>query len=224
MLTLSVKIRKTFGKKVRDLREDGLIPAILYGPDIKDFMLLETNYKEFSKIYKEAGESSLVSLDVRENDKDKATNFLVLVHSIERDPLTDDLIHIDFYQPRMGEEIEVEVPIIFEGEAPAVKELGGTLVKNIAQIEVKALPTKLPKEIILQVDILKTFDDRILVKDLPLPDGVKTQKDPEEIVVLVAPPENIEEELEKPIEEKVEGVEKVEKEEKTTEEEVPEKE
>ena len=139
---------------------------------------------------------------------------MVLIHNTEKDPLTGDLIHIDFYQPRMGEEIEVKVPLVFEGEALAVKELGGTLVKNISEIEVKALPVKLPKEIIVQVEDLKTFEDRILIKDLLLPEGVKSLKDPEEIVALVVPVEKVEEELEKPIEEKVEEVEKVEKEKK----------
>jgi len=223
MLILHSKIRKTFGKKVKNLRTDGLIPAILYGPEIKDFVLLEVNNKDFGKAYKEAGESSLISLGVQNGEIDKTTeNFLVLIHNTEKDPLTGDLIHIDFYQPRMGEEIEVTVPIIFEGEAPAIKELGGTLVKNITEIEVKALPTNLPKEIIVQTDNLKTFEDRILVKDLPLPKDVKIQKDPEEIVALVAPLEKVEEELEKPIEEKVEEVTKVEKEKKESEEEATE--
>lgn len=219
MLTLSTKIRKTFGKRVRDLRKEGLIPAILYGPEIQDFVLLETDYKEFSKIYKEAGESSLISLDAHDGDKKDTNNFLVLIHSIERDPLTNDLIHIDFYQPKMGEEIEVEVPIVFIGEPPAVRELGGTLVRNITEITVKALPTKLPKEIVVQVGILKTFEDHVCVKDLPLPEGVTIHKDPEEIVALVTPIEKVEEELETPIEEKVEDVEKIEKEKKTGEDE-----
>ena len=215
MLTLSAQIRKTFGKKVKNIRQAGLIPAILYGPEIKDFILLEVDYKKFDTIYKEAGESSLVGLEVQGDESGiKGVDFMVLIHNTEKDPLTGDLIHIDFYQPRMGEEIEVKVPLVFEGEALAVKELGGTLVKNISEIEVKALPAKLPKEIIVQVEDLKTFEDRILIKDLLLPEGVKSLKDPEEIVALVVPVEKVEEELEKPIEEKVEEVEKIEKEKK----------
>ena len=208
MLTLSVKIRQTFGKKVKNLREAGLIPAILYGPEIKKSIAVEVDYKTFEKIYKEAGESSLISLELQD-EKSKISQqkkILVLIHDIEHDPLTGHPIHVDFYQPRLEEEIEVKVLIIFEGEAPAVKELSGTLVKNISEVEVSALPQKLPKEIKVDVGSLKTFEDHILIKDLKVSEGVKILKDPEEIVALVSPPEKIEEELEKPIEEKVEEV------------------
>jgi len=111
---------------------------------------------------------------------------------------------------------------VFEGEAPAVKELGGTLVREISEIEVKALPQNLPHEIKVNVEGLKTFEHEVLVKDLKLPQGVTVQREKNEIVAVVTPPETekIEEELEKPVEEKVEEVEKVEEE---KEEEVEEK-
>lgn len=214
MLSLSAKIRKDFGKKTKTLRKKGILPGILYGPKTKA-LPLEIDLKEFEEIYKGAGESSLISLEV---DKKK---FLVLIHDLKKNPLTEKPIHVDFYQPRLEKEIEARVPIIFEGEAPAVKDLEGTLVKNILEVEVKALPQKLPKEIKVKIDNLKTFEDNILIKDLKLPEGVKILKEPEEIVALVSPPEKIEEELEKPIEEKVEEVEKVE--EKKEEEEAEEK-
>jgi large subunit ribosomal protein L25 len=226
MLTLSVKIRHTLGKKVKKLREAGLIPAVLYGPEIKEPLALEIDHKTFEKIYKEAGESSLISLvlqnfsgknlgglEVQSEGKTspKEKKFLVLINDTERDSLTGEIIHVDFYQPRLGEEIEAAVPIIFEGVAPAVKELEGTLVKNISEVKVKALPQKLPKEIKVDVSNLKTFEDHILIKDLNVPDGVKILKEPNEIVASVSPPEKAEEELKKPIEEKVEDVKKVEK-------------
>jgi large subunit ribosomal protein L25 len=212
MLTLSAKIRKDLGKKTETLREKGLLPAILYGPEIKSALPLELDYKDFESVYGTAGESSLVSLKV------DGKEFLVLIHDLKRDPLEEKLIHVDFYQPKAGEEVEVTVPIVFEGEPLAVKELGGTLVKNISELEVKALPQKLPHEIKVDIGNLKTFEDRVLIKDLNLPEGVKTLKDPEEIVAFVSPLEKIEEELVKPIEEKVEEVEKVEEEKKPEEE------
>lgn len=103
------------------------------------------------------------------------------------------------------------MPIVFEGEALAVKELGGTLVKEISEVTVKALPQNLPHEIKVGVENLKTFEDEILIKDLKIPKDVKIQKELDEIVAIVTPPEKVEEELGKPIEEKVEEVEKVEK-------------
>jgi len=103
------------------------------------------------------------------------------------------------------------VPLIFEGESLAVKDLGGTLVKNISEITVKALPADLPREIRVDISKLNTFEDVILVKDIIIGDKVELLKNPEEIVALAAPVQKVEEELERPIEEKVEEVGKVEK-------------
>lgn len=205
MFSLSAKIRKTFGKKVKTLRKKGLLPAVLYGPKTKN-LALEIDLKEFEKTYQETGESSLISLEV-EGQKQKN---LVLIHDVKIDPLTEKIIHVDFYQPSLKEEIEAKVPLIFEGTALAVKDLGGTLVKNITEIEVKALPQNLPHEIKVKIDNLKTFEDNILIKDLKVPPGVKILKNPEEIVASVLPPEKVEEEIEKPVKEKVEEAEKVE--------------
>lgn len=216
MLSLSAKIRKEKGKKTKKLRQKNILPAVLYGPKLKNISL-EVNLKEFEKIYKEAGET-LISLDV-EGEK----QYQVLIHQIQYHPLTGKPIHVDFYQPLLTEEVEAKVPLVFEKEAPAVKNLGGTLVTNISEVEVKALPQNLPKEIRVDVSGLRTFEDNILIKDLKVPQGVKILKDPTEIVVLVLPPEKIEEELEKPIEEKVEEVEKIEKKEKIKEQEIEEK-
>jgi len=210
MLTLKAKKREVVGKKVNKLRQRDILPGVLYGPKIKD-LSLELNLKEFEKVYKKAGESSLVSLEI---DKDK---FLVLIHEIRKNPLTEKPIHVDFYQPLLTKEIEATVPLVFEGLAPAVKDLGGTLVKEIQQIEVKALPQNLPHEIKVNVESLKTFEDEILIRDINLPEGVKIQRGLDEIVAVVTPPEKVEEEVQKPIEEKVEEVEKVEKVEKEEE-------
>jgi len=202
MLTLSVKIRDK-KEKTKALREKGLLPGVLYGNKIKN-LFLQINEKEFEKIYKQAGESSLISLEI-EKGKEKP---LVLIHETQRDPLTDKFIHIDFYQPSLTEKTEAKIPLVFEGIAPAVKELSGTLIKSIQEIEVKALPQNLPHEIKVNIESLKTFADNILIKDLKVGEGVKILKDPQEIVASVAPPTRVEEELEKPIEEKVEEVEK----------------
>ncbi len=221
MLNLKAKIREKTGKKVKALRKQGILPAVLYGPEIKN-LSLEIDSKEFENMYKEAGESSLISLQVGDD------KFSVLIHGVKKDPLTGKPIHADFYQPILTEEVEASVPIVFEGEALAVKELGGTLVREISEIEVKALPQNLPHEIKVNIDGLKTFEHEILVKDLELPQGVTVQREKNEIVAVVTPPETekIEEELEKPIEEKPEEVEKVEekKEEEKPEEKKEEKE
>ncbi len=212
MLSLAVKIREN--KKPRILRQESFLPVVLYGPKIKN-LSLQINIKEFEKIYKEAGASSLISLEVEHGKK-----FTALVHSTQKHPISGDFIHIDFYQPDLEKETEAEIPLEFIGSAPAEKELRGTLVKNIKEIEVKALPQNLPHSIKVDIENLKTFEDSILVKDLKVLEGVKILKDMDEVVVSVFAPQKVEEELEKPVEEKVEEVEKAgekEKEEKKEE-------
>lgn len=191
------------------LRKKGILPAVIYGPEVKN-QLLEVNLKEFEKVYKAVGESTLVPLKIEGESKE----YSVLIHDVDKDPLTRMPLHVDFYQPSLEKEIEAMVPIVFEGEAPAVKNLGGTLIKNILEVNVKAFPQNLPKEIKVNIGNLNTFEDHILIKDLNVPEGVKILKDPSEIVAKVTPVEKVEEELAKPIEEKVEEVEKVEKEKK----------
>jgi len=214
MVTLSAKIRKDLGKKVKQARKKGIIPAVLYGPKIENISL-EIDLKEFEKVYREAGESSLIQLQVDKKD------FLVLIHAVEIDAVSQKPIHIDFYQPRLDEEITATVPLVFEGVSPAVKDLGGTLVKNIHELEVKALPQNLPHEVKVDIGSLGTFEDDISIKDLAVPEGVKILKEQDETVVFVAEPEKVEEELQKPVEEKVEEVEKAEEKKEKEEEVVP---
>ncbi|MDP2910364.1 MAG: 50S ribosomal protein L25 [bacterium] len=212
MLTLKAEKREVTGKKVRKLRNQGELPAVLYGPEVKNISL-KLNLKEFEKIYKKTGETSLISLEV-ESDK-----FSVLVYDVKRDPLTNEISHIDFYQPILTKEVEASVPIVFEGESFAVKDLGGTLIKEIQEIKVSALPQNLPHEIKVDISSLKAFEDVILIKDLIIPENVKILKEPDEVVANVAASEmeKIEKELEKPIEEKTEEVERVEEKEKSAE-------
>ena len=212
MISLNAKIRKETGKKTALLKESGRIPAVVYGHEVKN-VSLDLDYKEFQKVYRETGESSLIELNI-DGEKEKRP---VLIHELQRDPVTDKFIHIDFFQTSLKEEVEVGVALVFEGEAPAVKYLGGTLVKNISEVEVKALPQNLPHEIKVDISGLKTFEDHILVKDLLLPANVKVLLKPEEIVVSVTEPENVDEQLAQEIKEDVEGVEKVEKEAKDEE-------
>ncbi len=224
MLNLSAKIRDK-KENPKALRKKGVLPAVLYGPGQKTSktgninssgsknLLLSVDKREFERVYKQAGESSLISLEI-EKYKEKP---LVMIYDIQRHPLTDEFIHIDFYQPPLSEKIEAKIPLVFEGTAPAVKELNGTLVKNIQEIEVKAFPQDLPHEIKVNIEGLKTFEDNILVKDIKVGENIEILRKPEEIVASVTPPAKVEKELEQPIEEKVEEVEKVGETEKTTE-------
>ncbi len=216
MITLKAKTRIQTGEQVRKLRERGKLPAVLYGPGIKQNLNLEIDSKEFVRVFQETGRTSFVQLEVekREGEDKKPLSFLALIHDLQKDPLTLTITHVDFYQPLSTKEIKVMVPLVFEGEALAVKNLGGTLVKNIQEVQVQALPQNLPHEIRVDLSPLDEIDKTILVKDLHTNPGVKILKNPEEIVAHVMAAEKIEEELAKPIEEKVEQVEKIEKEKK----------
>ncbi len=212
MINLSAKIRKEIGRKTVTLKEQGRIPAVVYGHKVKN-VLLDVEYQDFQKVYRQTGENSLIELSI-EGEKEKRP---VLVHEIQKDPVSSKFIHIDFFQASLKEEVEVEIPLVFEGTSLAVKDLGGTLIKNISELKIKALPQNLPHEIKVSIDGLNTFEDRISVKDLILPKEVKVLLKPDEIVVSVVEPQKVEEELAKEIEEKVEDVEKVEKEKKEAE-------
>jgi len=209
MIKLSAKVRTIKGKKTSVLKNADRIPAVVYGHKIKN-TILDLDYKEFQKVYSKAGMSSLIELDL-EGEKEKK---IVLIHDYQKDAVSDKFIHIDFFETSAKEEVEVKVPLVFEGVALAVKDLGGTLVRNISELLVRALPQNLPHEIKVSIEKLNTFADRVLVKDIVLPKDVKVSAKPEEIVVSVVEPSKVEEELAKEIEEKVEDVAKVEKKEK----------
>jgi large subunit ribosomal protein L25 len=201
-LELKAQVRNTVGKKLKSLREKGIIPGVVYGHGHKSISL-EINYEEFRNVFEKAGESTLIKLMVGEHIKN------VLIHDIARDPMSDKFIHVDFYQVRMDKTLTAEVQLVFVGEAPAVKNLDGILVKNITEVEVEALPKDLPHEIKVDISFLDSFDKRIRIKDLQLPVGVKVLAEPGEVVVSVEPPRTEEElkALEEKPEEKVEEVE-----------------
>ena len=217
MLKLNVKLKKEKGKKNKKLREDGYIPSVLYGKDV-DSIPLALKRKDFEKIYDKAGESTLIKIELEgEKDKEDQKERVVFVYSTQVEPVNNRIIHVDFYQAKMDEPITIEVPLNFEGEAPAVKELEGILVKSLQSVEVEALPKDIPYEIKVDVSSLKTFDDLVRVKDLDLSESVKTNYDPEETVVSVTPPRT-EAELEEIEETPTESFEEIEVEKKGKEE------
>lgn len=189
-MELTAKIREKTGKKAKALRRQGIVPAVLYGKG-KESACLEIGHREFRRALREAGESTVVKLKiVDENGKEKIKN--VLIYSVEKDPLTDRFAHVDFYEVRMDEKRTASIPLVFVGEAPATKQ-GGTLVKNKQEIEVKALPKDLPRQIEIDISSLKTLEDRILVSSIKPIEGVEILTPKEEIIALVAPPRKEEE-------------------------------
>ncbi len=204
-MDLAVKEREKFGKSVRVLRREGFIPAELYGHGFENAHLA-VNRKEFAKALEEAGESTIIKLKVKseklnvdgeeQNGGEKEIN--ALVHDIQKDFLTDEIIHIDFHQVRMDEKIKADVHLEFVGEAPAVKEFGGVLNKTISEIEVEALPGDLPRSFQVDISGLKELNQSVYIKDLKIPKGVEIMVAPETVIITVTPPaveEKVEEEV-----------------------------
>ena len=180
-IALKAVIRTEIGKKADKLRSQDLIPAVMYGNKIAA-QNLAVNYNEFKRVYSKAGESALVELEVA----GKKLN--VLIHDIQLAPMSGKVSHIDFFQVNMKEEVETEIPLEFVGEAPAVKALGGVLVKNIDEISVKCLPSDLPEKYEIDISSLATFDDVIAVKDLKISDKVEILLDGETVIAMVSAP------------------------------------
>ena len=224
MTTLELKSKKRalLGKKVKSLRREGILPAVVYGGQ-EGSVPIELGLQEFSKVFKTAGETTLIKLFIDDPafakasaGKEKFKN--VLIHDISRNPITEEINHVDFYEVKMDEKITTKVPLIFIGDAPAVIDLDGVLIKAMQELEVRALPSNLPHQIEIDISQLKTFDDNILVKDIKLPKNVEILENIETSVATVIPPRS-EAELEAlkgEIEEKV-GEVKVEAEEKAKE-------
>lgn len=204
-ITLGAKLRDVFGHRTKKGRKEGLIPAVVYGRKI-EAKSLWIKALEFSSLLRKAGESTIIELDVSGDQKRN-----VIIYELQKDPVSDKFRHVDFFQVRMDEEIETEVELEYIGEAPAVKELGGVLVKNMDEITVKCLPADLPNKIEVDISVLKTFEDHICIKDLKISPKVKIDLEPETVVSLVSPPrseaemEGLEGKVEEDVS-KVEGV------------------
>lgn len=177
-MLLTTQKREITGKKVAGLRAKGLLPAVLYGWGEKAGRLLSVDEKAFRKAWKEAGETSIVDLEVDGVEKG------VLIQDVAVDPLKNVPLHVDFYAVRMDKPIAVTVPVIFEGESGAMKNLGATLVKVTHEIEVEALPKNLPHDIKADLSMLAEIDSRILVRDLKLPVGVTAKTAADDVIAV----------------------------------------
>ena len=178
MFKLTAKKRDIFGKKTDDLREAGEIPAVVYG-NKKEALAVTLNLPEFKKALSQAGESTIISLELEGKSQD------VLIHEVQVDSLSGQPIHVDFYIVNQDKELEVAVPLVFEGVSPAVKDLGGSLVKVLHELEIRALPKNLPHDIRVNISSLVALDSQILIKDLLLPTGVKPVLEPGEVVAAI---------------------------------------
>jgi len=179
-IELNAQLRTVMGSKVKQIRESGFIPAILYGKGQEPIALQVLN-KDFNKALKSAGESTLVYLSVDGQD------YPTIIHDIARHPASDAIIHADFYKVNLAQKIKTMIPIAFIGESQAVKD-GGILVRNVNEVEVEALPQDLPHEIAFDLSALIAFGDQILLKDAQVENKVEVLGHADEIVATVQEP------------------------------------
>lgn len=185
---LKAEKRTLSGRKVKQLRKQGILPANIYGKHIESASV-QVSTKEFNKLFSEVGETGLISLELDGEIRP------VLVHEVSREPVMDLPIHVDFLQVNLNEKVTATVPIEFEGESPAEKDGTGVVVPQMREVEVEALPANLPDHITVNISELTKEGDIITVSQLKV-DRSKIEikvEDLEQIVVSISAPQKEEE-------------------------------
>ena len=195
-LTLEAAKRDVLGKKTRFLRRQGITPTHLFGRSIKS-LALQCDTAQLRKIISQAGMTRLIGLKIDDDEQPKS----VFIREIQRDEVSRQLIHVDFYQVRKGEKIRVDVPIVLVGEAPAMKEKGRMLAHGITSLHIECLPDNLPSQIEVDISPLEEIEQAIHVKDIFLDPSITVHADPDQLVVKVSEARVKVEEVEEVVEE-----------------------
>jgi len=180
--TLNAKTRTLFGRKVKKLRREHLLPANIFGKKT-DSTAIQLEITSFQKVFNQSGETSLIDLVV-DGQKPRP----VLITNIQTDPVLDTTIHVDFHQVDLTEKVTANIPVEVIGESPAVKDKGAVLVTVLNEIEVEALPGDLPEKFEIDISTLKEFGDNITVAAIKAGTKIEIKLAPEETVVLVQEP------------------------------------
>ncbi len=207
-IKLNALLRSEKNSKIKKIRADGFVPAVIYGSEAKT-RSLKIKQLDFERVFEQAGESNLIDLTINKEDPVK-----VIIKDIQKNAIKGGVVHVDFYQVDMSKKITAEIPFNLIGESRAELELGGTLMKNIDSIEVQCLPGDLVDHIDVDLSKLDNFGDAVRVADLALPSGMAATSEPDEIVVNVIEPRKEEEKPKEEAEEEAATAEEKEGEEK----------
>jgi large subunit ribosomal protein L25 len=180
ILSLTARVPVTT-REMDSQRKVGVIPGVLYSQG-KEATSFWVDYIAFDKIYRVAGQSSVITL------KTGKQSVNAIIQDTELHPINSRFMHVDLYQVRMDEKLEAHVPLVFVGESKAIRELGGVLVKPLEEVLVSCLPGDLPHEIEVDLATLETFEDHIQIKNIVAPKGVEILGDGETVVALVDEP------------------------------------
>lgn len=177
-LTLEVKNRELTGKKAKKLRKEGLVLANIYGPEFKS-QSVSVDLKAFAKTYRTARETAVVYLKLDKNEVP------ILIKNVQKHPVTDMILHVDFRKIDLKKKIQTEVPIKVIGASEAVSQKAGVLLIQSETVLVEALPQNIPSSIEVDTTIIKDIGQEIKVSDLKKSDQYEIKTPPEKIVVSV---------------------------------------
>lgn len=188
-LELKAELRQLGKGHAKNLRQQGLVPAVMYGKD-KNTELLQIEARSLARVLSVAGTHQLIAVQVA-NKKPVMT----LARDIQKDVIKREYLHVDFYMVQMDQKVEAQIPIRLVGEAPAV-DLGGVLTQGLDQLDVECLPGDLVNFIEVDISGLAEFNDTLTVADMVVPGTITVLSDPESMVAKVEPPRIVEEEAE----------------------------
>lgn len=185
--SLKAQARELVGRKTKNLRTQGFLPATIYGKKVKSASV-QVKTDEFNKIYADARETGLVELVFEKvSTASLPAGRQVLIHNVQLDPVSDIPLHVEFYQVDLKEKVKTRVPIEFIGESPPVAQKQGVLLTLLGDIEVEALPTDLPEKIEVDVSVLSAVDQELKVADLKVSASVTVITETTVGVVKVGP-------------------------------------
>ena len=179
-IELKVDKREVLGKKVRFLRNNGIVPVHLFGHDVES-QSLQGDAMTLNKVVAHAGHTRLIDLKVGKSKKAHS----VMVREVQKDPVRGSLIHVDFYEVNMAEKIKVEVPIVLVGESPALKIRENMLNQNLNTLTIECLPDKMVDQIQVDISSIQEVDQAVHVKDIVLPD-IAILNDPDLVIAKVS--------------------------------------
>ncbi|HID61904.1 MAG TPA: 50S ribosomal protein L25 [Anaerolineae bacterium] len=191
---LKAEKRTIIGKRVKGLRREGLVPAVLYGPKTEPIPI-QCDRRELQRVLARAGGTNMISLRIGDGGRLK----VALAREVQRDAITNELYHVDFYQVVMTEKVRADVNIIFTGQPPAVQQNVAMLLQGVDSVEIEGLPGDLIHSIEVDLSTLEV-DDAICVRDLQVPENITILTDGDEVVARVQRLRAAEEEVEEEVE------------------------
>lgn len=172
--------RAVLGKQVKQLRADGLVPGVLYGHGF-DAQSLQFDTKTLNRLISRVSGSQLITVQIKGHDEPE----WALLRDVQRDAITRELLHVDFYRVQMDERLTAEIPLVIVGESPIVAENEGLMLQGISSVEVECLPTALVEAFEVDVSVLTELDQSLCVRDLAIPAEIDVLSDPDEMIVRV---------------------------------------